>query len=304
MKKIFILTILLYTSVIFPSDAYYPEKFEEAEMRLLQKLMRDMQIEYKEKHALKKIYRRNDILFCEGEDPAALENNSGAVLMLRGEYKEAAQIFENALKHAPLFFPYYYNLGKCYSHMLDYTKAFIYLNKARYMVPEYFLTYLETGRTYESMNKISEAIEFYRTAANIFPKHLETYIALGNAYLKQNREKRAIHYYEYTLSKNPYYANGLIGKAKIQFSRKEYYKAYMTLRIIDISDEDYDKAYHYLYAECCYKLQIYNTAYEQYNKLLEFKHDRFFIRTSIKLIEHKMELSRRLSESKKLEESE
>lgn len=289
---------------LYASDAYYPEFFEEAEMRLLRRLMKDMQTEYNEKFALKKIYRRNDILFCEGEDPAALENNSGAVLMLRGEYKEAAQIFEKALKHAPIFFPYYYNLGKCYSHMLDYTKAFIYLNKARYMVPEYFLTYLETGRTYESMNKISEAIEFYRKAANIFPKHLETYIALGNAYLKQNREKRAIVYYDYTLKKNPYYANGLIGKAKIQFSNKEYYKAYMTLRIIDISDEDYDKAYHFLYAECCYKLQIYETAYEQYKKLLEFKHDRFFIRTSIKLIEHKMELSRRLAESKKLEEAE
>ncbi|MDA3899977.1 MAG: tetratricopeptide repeat protein [Spirochaetes bacterium] len=300
---LFIFATFSETDLLSSSLYFYQERFEESEMNLLRYLMRDANSKEIKEKAVTRIYRKNDILFCDGESPAALENNAGAVLMLQGDYKEAVVIFERGLKHAPTFFPFYYNLGKTYAHALNFKKAFLYLNKARYIVPEYFLTYLETGRTYESMNKISEAIEFYRKAAKLYPKHLETYIDLGNAYLKQNREKRAIHYYNYTLSVDPYYANGLLGKAKLEFSRGEFYKAYMTLRIIDTSKGDYDKAYHYYYAESCYKLKMYDIAYEQYEQLLRFKHDRFFIRTSISLIEHKMELSRRFTERKKMEDA-
>ncbi len=79
------------------------------------------------------------------------------------------------------------------------------------------------------------------------------------------------------------------------FFREQYYKAYQMLLMVD-TRQAYDKSLHFYLAECAYKLQDYKSAYAQYSKLREFKSDRFFITTSLKLIEHKQELAKRVTQ--------
>ncbi len=67
------------------------------------------------------------------------------------------------------------------------------------------------------------------------------------------------------------------------------------LKSINTSAE-YDKSYHYYFAESAFKTGDYKTAVEQYETLLKFKHDRFFLVNSMFLIKHKLELSKRFTE--------
>ncbi len=248
----------------------------------------------------KAIYREGEVLFCEGDSLAADANNKAAKLMAEGNYRDAVPILQDALKHAPLFYPYHCNIGKCYMHLLDFRRAQHHLTKAKQIVPEYFLAWLLSGQTYELQGDYNFAIDNFRKSAQLDPNYLQSYIFLGDVFLRMNRQQTAKKYYEYTLQKDPYYTNGIIGKVKLLFNNKNYYKAYQTLKIIKTDKGDYDKIYHYLYAECAYNLQNYEEAYDQYTKLLEYRADRFFITTGVDLIEHKRELSRRFADQERL----
>jgi len=115
---------------------------------------------------------------------------------------------------------------------------------------------------------------------------------MGDIFFKRRQLETASRYYESVLTINPLFPNALLGKAKIMFVKEQFYKAYQGMKMIS-TKVDYDKSLHYYFAECAYRLQDYDTALAQYTKLLEFKSDRFFVTTSIKLIEHKQELARR-----------
>jgi len=246
------------------------------------------------------IIREGEVLFCEGDSPAAQANNRAAKLMQSGDYKEAVPILSEALTHAPLFYPYHCNIGKCYMHLLDFRRSQHHFTKAKQLVPEHFLSWLLSGQAYELEGDFNRAIDNFRKAAQLDPDYLQSYIFLGDVFLRMGRLQTAEKYYEYTLSKNPYYTNGIIGKAKLLFNNKNYYKAYQTLKIINTEKAEYDKVYHYLFAECAYNLQNYEEAYNQYTKLLEFRADRFFITTGVDLIEHKRELSRRFTDQERI----
>jgi len=247
-----------------------------------------------------KIYREGEVLFCEGTSPAAEANNRAAQLMQEGDYRGAVPILTEALKRAPLFYPYHCNIGKCYMHLLDFRRSQHHFTKAKQLVPEHFLSWLLSGQSYELEGDFNRAIDNFRMAARLDPDYLQSYIFLGDVFLKMGRLQTAEKYYAYTLRKDPYYTNGIIGKAKLLFNNKNYYKAYQTLKIINTEKAEYDKVYHYLFAECAYNLQNYEEAYDQYTKLLEFRADRFFITTGVDLIEHKRELARRFTDQERI----
>ncbi len=293
----FLLIAVLTTVILLPDTPVVGETVN----RKLNKLLREEMAPVADILPQERIYRRNDILYCSGDSFVATENNNAAVLMQSGSYREAIDVLEQALKKAPLFYPLLYNLGKSYAHLLDFRLAIHYLKKAQHIVPEYYLTYVEMGRTYETAGEVEEAIELYRNASHLDPNHLDIYVLLGNAYLSMNRRTQAQKYYNAVLDRDPYHSNGLLGKARLQFLDNKYYRAYQTLRIIDTERGEYDKAYHYYYAESAYNMQRYGEAYEQYEKLLEFQGDRFFLTTPIRVIEHKREMSRRFYEQEVLQ---
>lgn len=241
------------------------------------------------------IYSQNDILFCTGNDPAGTANNKAAELMVNGNFSEARDILEDALKKDPLFLPFRYNLGICCLYLNNFDTAMLHFTKARQLLPEYWKTYIQIGYIYDRKNRENTALEYYRTALKKNPSELNTYIIIGDIYFKRNQIALAKKYYERTLSINPTYPNGLLGLAKIHFLKEEYYKAIVLIKSIDTSG-DYDKSLHYYYAEASFKSGDYYKAVEEYEKLLKFKTDRFFLVNSYLLIQHKLQLSRRFTE--------
>ena len=242
-----------------------------------------------------KIYSQNDILFCTGNDPAGTANNKAAELMLSGNFSDALEILEDGLIQDPLFLPFRYNTGICNLYLNRLNIALMHFTKAAQLVPEYSKIYLQTGYIYARMNKETAALEQFRIALRKNPKELNTYILMGDIYFSRNQFSTAKKYYETTLTLQYSFPNGIIGMAKIYFKNEEYLKAMVLLKSINLSEE-YDKSYHYYFAECAYKTGDYITAAEQYEKLIQFKNDRFFLTNSMLLMKHKLELAKRFSE--------
>jgi len=242
-----------------------------------------------------KIYAREDILFCTGDDPAGMENNRAAELMIIGNFEQAKQVLEEALVHDKLFLPFRYNLGICclYLHQLDV--ALMHFTKAKQLVPEYSLVYIQIGYIYDRKNREDEALRCFRTALKKNPGNLNTYILIGNIYYNRNQMSLAKKYYETALEMDSNYPNGLLGLAKIHFKKEEYHKAIVLFKSMDLAGE-YDKAMHFYYAESSYRLGDYQKAADEYEKLLTFRNDRFFLVNSALLIRHKLEMARRFTE--------
>ncbi len=245
-----------------------------------------------EKKTHDNIYEIRGVLFCTGSSEAARANNRGAELVLEAKYEEAVDIFKNALRHAPLFYPYHLNIGISYLRLRDFNRARIHLEKAQQIVPESPAVYLVLGELYSKMGNESRSLEYFRKALEINRKELKAIIKMGDVYYNRNQLELAWRYYNSALSVDPEYSNGLLGLAKIHYKKEEYYKAIIKLKQIDL-EKKYDRAYHYYYAECSYKLQDYRKAYYHYNKLLEYKEDPFFITHSYNLIMHKRDLTKR-----------
>jgi len=236
------------------------------------------------------MYSKNDIIYCTGSLEAAKLNNNAADMISVGEYEAAKSLLDKGMKKAPLFFPYLYNTGLCCLHLRDFNRSLIYLNKAKNLLPEFSRTYLQLGYTYQLMAKDDRAIEQFREALRVNLYEFESLILIGDIYYNRNQVGMAEKYYRASLSMDPAYANGLIGLAKIQFFRREYASTIITLKGVN-TDGEYDKALHYYYAESSYKLQDYQSAYDQYETLLRFKSDRFFIIHARSLIQHKLNLT-------------
>lgn len=246
-------------------------------------------------HPKYRIYPKNDILFCTGDDIAGKENNRAADLMLQGRWNEAAEVLENGLLHAPLFFPYRYNLGICCLYLNRLEISRMHFTKAEQLVPEYYRTYLQLGYIYGRWNRESEALHYFRHALKLHPRELNTYILMGDIYFNRKQLSTAKKYYEEALSLNSIYPNGLLGLAKIHFINEEYVKAIVQIKSVDLSGA-YDKSLHYYYAESAFKTGDYKTAAREYENLLKYRNDRFFLINSELLIKHKLELSRRFAE--------
>jgi len=265
---------------------------EDARLLDLLRLVEKTPVEEK---ALENIHMKDEILYCTGTGRAARENNRAAELMTQGKYEDAASVLESALAEGDaLFFPFRYNLGTCYTHMMDLKKAMLNFQKAKYVVPEFSKTYLQIGYILQRWDRDSEAIESFREALRKNTKELETFVLIGEVYFRRNQLEMAQKYYDTVLRIDGRYPNALLGRAKIYFRRGQYVKALVMLKSIDTS-LPYDKAYHYYFAESDFKLRDYRGAAEHYEILLGHRNDRFFLTNSPALIRHKLEISRRMS---------
>jgi tetratricopeptide (TPR) repeat protein len=242
-----------------------------------------------------RIYSKNDILFCTGDDAAGSLNNKAAELMDEGNFSEALKLLEEGITNAPLFFPFLYNAGICTIYLNQLRVSIIYFSKAAQIAPEYWKTHLQLGYIYGRLNKENEAIDQFRIGLKKNPREVNTYILIGDVYFERNQLRIAKRYYEAAIELQRSFPNGLLGLAKIHFRNEEYLKAIILLKSIDISAE-YDKAYHYYFAESAYKTGDYKTAVEQYETLLQFKNEKFFLTTPMLLVKHKLEMAKRFIE--------
>ena len=285
--KIFFLTIITI-SLIFPVQL----KSRVADIHDLIRLLNRAPVE---KFPSERMVYKKGVIVCTGSEKVAVENNKAVDFIKNGEFEKAVTVLEDGLKHAALFFPFRYNLGVSYLHLNKLNKSMLHFTKAQQVFPEYSKPYLQIGYIYQRWNMDTKAVSYFRKALKRNRNELNTFILIGDVYYKRNQHQMAKKYYEATLKIKPRYPNGLLGFAKIYFNEGKYIRAIVLFKSIDIS-EQYDKSYHYYYAETAFKQKDYKKASEQYTLLLKFKNDKFFLTNARTLIEYKLNLSRRFVE--------
>ncbi|TFH42958.1 MAG: tetratricopeptide repeat protein [Chrysiogenales bacterium] len=238
------------------------------------------------------IYFKNDIAYCTGESGLAVANNRAAEMMESGNYEGATRLLNAALKNAALFFPFRYNLGTCYFHLNRLNRSLLHFRKALAVVPEYAGTYLRIGAIHQLRYRDNEAIESYRQALRVNRNELNTYVLIGDLFFERDQVQLAKKYYDTCLRIDHRFNNALLGRSKIHFKEGEYYKAMVSLKMVDTRKE-FDVAYHYYYAESAFKLRDYAAASKNYEILLRHRANKFFLTHSVSLIERKLYLSNR-----------
>ncbi|MCU0821443.1 MAG: tetratricopeptide repeat protein [Spirochaetes bacterium] len=286
--------IFIYSTAVLILSVFSGALAESEDARL-QELLKLAERPPAKEDPAQTLYSKGDIILCEGQSEAAIANNRAASMMDAGDFAGAQKALDEALKHAPHFFAFRYNIGICFIHLNKTDLALMNLEKASNIFPEYFKTYIQIGYIYQIRRKDDAAIIYYRKALEKNPRAGEVFVLIGDIYLERNQLEMAGRYYQAALDLNPKNPNAQLGQVKIHYLRKEYYRAITIIKYIPLA-ADYDKSLHYFYAECAYKLRDYQTAHAQYNMLLTFKSDRFFITNSVALIKHKIDLCSRFIE--------
>lgn len=217
----------------------------------------------------------------------------------------ALRKFMAGLQDDPLFFPFLYNTGRIYLLMNRPRLAVRYLEKAGAEVPPFFGVNMNLGFAYARMNEEQNAVRNFRLAAKKNPFDLRPFIALGNFYLESGSPVKAGYYFRQVLKRNPEHSNALLGIARLYMKRKDYVRARILMKNIPTENldgtprRDYDRSLHYYLALLATELRDYQDAVSEFDRLLSFQDDPFFLKRSVREISRRREIVRRLLETKK-----
>nr|WP_061249709.1 hypothetical protein [Leptospira alstonii] len=250
------------------------------------------------------IFEGKEILNC------GLFNNEAVSLLEKGtseERQKAISILEEGTRFDPKFFPFRYNLGRAYHLEKKYQKSITQFEYASAEIPEYYRTYIHLGTLYEIIREPINAAILWKKAVSLNEFHTEALLLLADHYIRTDLKNRALLYIKKAASIDEQSPDARMGKARIELlSSKDLY-AYRIFKNTELVDDlgqkkQYNKKFHFFYAETASKVGDYVTAADQYEQLLKYPNDPFFSEFSYKVIERRRDLAKRFAEIKSLEE--
>lgn len=236
-------------------------------------------------------------------------NNEILAELSQGDFQDhkmlraAVSKFRAGLRADPLFFPFQYNLGRIFSMLNLPGRARRFFELARGTMPRFSGAYLNLGRTHAALKEDRAAVYYYKQAARKNPYDLKPLIALGNFYLDRGDRGRSRKFYLAALKKKPNYANAKIGLARLFMHSGDKIRARIALKEIATEEldgsprRDYDRILHYYLATIAADLRDYRESLRQYNRLLSYKKDPFFLRVGVREIEKRRDIVKRLADA-------
>ena len=132
--------------------------------------------------------------------------NLGLALAGRGQYDEAIDHYQKALKIRPNFVQAENNLGAVEGQRGRFDEAIIHLQRALKNAPDSAEAHNNLGNVLVGCGRVEEAIAQYRTAIKIKPDYAEAYCNLGLALAGCGQADEAIACYRKALEIEPDYA--------------------------------------------------------------------------------------------------
>ncbi|EKR26792.1 hypothetical protein LEP1GSC087_3898 [Leptospira interrogans serovar Bataviae str. L1111] len=241
---------------------------------------------------------------------SGLFNNEAVSLLEKGKTEDrlkAITMLEEGIRFDPKFFPFRYNLGRAYHLEKKYQKSIIQLEYASSEIPEYYRTFIHLGTLYEIMREPINATILWKKAVSLNKFHTEALLLLADHYIRTDLRNRALIYIKEAAKIDEQSPDARLGRARIELlSSKDLY-AYRIFKNTELVDDlgqkkQYNKKFHFYYAETASKVGDYVTAADQYEQLLKYPNDPFFSEFSYKVIERRRDLAQRFAEIKSLEE--
>ncbi|MDO6383719.1 tetratricopeptide repeat protein [Leptospira santarosai] len=241
---------------------------------------------------------------------SGLFNNEAVSLLEKGETEnrlKAISMLEEGVRFDPKFFPFRYNLGRAYHLEKKYQKSIIQFEYASAEIPEYYRTFIHLGTLYEIIREPINATVLWKKAVSLNKFHTEALLLLADYYIRTDLRNRALIYVKEAAKIDEQSPDARMGRARIELlSSKELY-AYRIFKNTELVDDlgqkkQYNKKFHFFFAETASKVGDYVTAADQYEQLLKYPNDPFFSEFSYKVIERRRDLAKRFAEIKSMEE--
>ncbi|WP_369750484.1 hypothetical protein [Leptospira sp. P2653] len=241
---------------------------------------------------------------------SGLFNNEAVSLLEKGKTEDrlrAISMLEEGVRFDPKFFPFRYNLGRAYHLEKKYQKSIIQFEYASAEIPEYYRTFIHLGTLYEIIREPINATILWKKAVSLNKFHTEALLLLADHYIRTDLKNRALIYIKEAAKIDEQSPDARMGRARIELlSSKDLY-AYKIFKNTELVDDlgqkkQYNKKFHFFYAETASKVGDYVTAADQYEQLLKYPNDPFFSEFSYKVIERRRDLAKRFAEIKSMEE--
>lgn len=273
------------------------------------------------------VYHKKDFIFARGKlfqgDPppsrgsfqfqdqivtnSGLWNNQIIEELLnqeRPDFKKAIQKMEAGAHFDPHFFAFRYNLGRLYTMDLQFDKALAQFEFAKAEVPDYHRTYLHIAHLSERGKDLYYANLNYKEAYKKNPFYSEPLVRLADQALESGSKNKALIYLKKAMEIEEESPNVKLGFAKLEIEKGSHFVAYKIFTGTSLSTQDgkeknYDKKFHYFFAETASKIGDYEKAEEEYSILLKFPTDPFFSSFSYKVIQRRRDIARKFAEAKR-----
>ncbi len=118
--------------------------------------------------------------------------NRGRSYQMLGNYDQAIADFNKAVALNPKFAEAYNNRGAAYGALGDYNQAIVDFSKAIVLKPSYAMAYSNRGLAHGKLGNHNEAIADYNRAIEINPRYAEAYDNRGTAYYLLGNQRQAI----------------------------------------------------------------------------------------------------------------
>ena len=210
------------------------------------------------------------------------------------------------VKFDPTFFPFRYNLGRIYEIEKNYEKALIEFEHAKNEVPQYYRTYIHIGELSLILREPHYAVAQWKEAARLNPMDTTAFLLLAEYYLETGLNNRCKQYINLALKIDEESPNAKLALARLAFQSGNEFGAYKIFKRTRLESPEgkpkqYEKKFHYFYAETSSKLGDYEKAEEQYSILLKYPNDPFFSNFPIKVIERRRDIAKKFADVKRLQ---
>lgn len=150
---------------------------------------------------------------------------AGSLAVLRGQWKEAREEFQKALRTRPNDFRITYNLGIVAYQLENFPEAQRYLERTVQLKPDYTTAWKSLGMVYEALKRPEEAIRAYSEALAREPDDLPTRLKRAWLYQQQNQPDSALEDYLHLARIYPRNPEALMGAGLLLMQKEQWDKA-------------------------------------------------------------------------------
>ena len=145
-----------------------------------------------------------------GEDRVVALVTEGNQLLQRGNYAEAADKYEQAVRLEPGGEDLHYNLGIALAKLGKTEEAKQHYAEALQIFPDHFEARNNLGNLLMNENKLAEAIDHFREAIKGMPENASFHNNLGTAYGRQGKVAEAMAEFGEAVKLNPAYVEARV----------------------------------------------------------------------------------------------
>ncbi len=161
----------------------------------------------------------------EPKELALIYRNIGTIYKNQGLFKEAIDLYRQALLKEPNDIELHILLGKTYFQKKVYTAALRTFLKATELSSQNAEAYKGLGETYLKMDRFDNGISAIKRALSLTDQEAPLYLLMGFAYLKQKKTEEAIQTFQRLLEERQFETEGHLGIGKAYLSMRLYEQA-------------------------------------------------------------------------------